>query len=132
MAVFRAKSECDFDKLVHLIRTEFPNYGGISVTVEEKADIADGNSRCSVTAFERFSYTGSNRVGLTVTVFTGGETVHVVAVATGGSQAVLLKLNTFGEEAFMDKFRDFLRESIARCKSSAPKRRPDDDSPFEI
>ena len=59
--------------------------------------------------FERYSYTGGNRVSMNVTLFQAGSgPVHVTAITAGGSQAMLFKLNTFGEEAFLDTIRDVL------------------------
>mgnify|MGYP000323321732 CR=1 FL=1 len=64
---------------------------------------------CSVRIFERYSYTGGNRVSLNITLFQNGEEpVHLSAITAGGSQAVFFKLNTFGEEAFLDKLIELL------------------------
>lgn len=73
------------------------------MTFEAKMRVA------SVRVFERFSYTGGNRVSLNVTLFQNGEEpVHLSAITAGGSQAVFFKLNTFGEEAFLDKLIELL------------------------
>lgn len=117
MSLIKATANCDLDLLLDCLRREFPNYGGISVTEESRCDMTDGNARCCVTVFERYSYTGGNRVSLAVTLFTGGDKVRISAVTSGGSQAVFFKLNIFGEEAFMDKFREFLQYAVKKCKT---------------
>lgn len=83
--------------------------GSISASLEESSDFKDGNARCSVRVFERYSYAGGNRVSLSVVLFQNGdEPIHLSAVATGGSQAVFFKMNRWGEEAFLDKLAELL------------------------
>ena len=83
--------------------------GSISASLEEQSDFRDGDARCSVRVFERYSYIGGNRLSLTVTLFQNGDgPVHVSAITAGGSQAVFFKINNFGEEAFLDKLRELL------------------------
>jgi hypothetical protein len=56
--------------------------------------------------FERYSWSGGNRVSLSVTLFKGDEDkIYLSAITSGGSQAVFFKLNTLGEEAFLEKLR---------------------------
>ena len=84
--------------------------GSMSATLEDRSDFSGGDARCSVRVFERYSYTGGNRVSLNVTMFQKGDgEIHLSAITAGGSQALLFKVNTWGEEAFLDKLRDILR-----------------------
>ena len=81
----------------------------ISATLEDGWDIQGNNSRCSVRVFERYSWTGENRVSMSVTLFQNGDgPVHLCAITSGGSQALFFKVNTFGEEAFLDTLREIL------------------------
>lgn len=83
--------------------------GSISATLEECSDFRNGDARCSVRVFERYSWTGSNRVSLSVTLFQNGDgPIYLSAIATGGSQAMFFKVNTWGEEAFLDQLRDLV------------------------
>ncbi len=83
--------------------------GSFTATLEELSDFRDGNCRCSVRVYERYSWMGSNRVSMSVTLFQGPSgMVHLSATTSGGSQAAFLKLNTFGEEAFLDTLRAVL------------------------
>lgn len=98
----------DFDQLLSTIEDGIIN-GSVSASLEDSSDFRSGDARCSVRVFERFSYTGGNRVSLNVTFFQNGEEpVHLSAITAGGSQAVFFKLNTFGEEAFLDKLIELL------------------------
>lgn len=83
--------------------------GSFSASLEESSDFVSGNARCSVRVFERYSFLGSNRVSLSVTLFQGADGItHLSAVTSGGSQAMFFKINTWGEDAFLDKLREIL------------------------
>ena len=86
--------------------------GSISASMEGGSDFSDGRSRCSVRVFERYSWLGSNRVSMNVTLFQGESgAIRLPAVTSGGSQAMFFNRNTFGEEAFLDKLRELLPRS---------------------
>ncbi len=83
--------------------------GSMSASLEDSSDFEGGGARCSVRVFERYSYAGSNRVSLNLTLFqAGGDEIHLSAITAGGSQAMFFKINTWGEEAFLDKLRELL------------------------
>lgn len=83
----------------------------VSASLEEKSDFHMDGVNCAVRVFERYSYTGNNRLTLTVTIFGKDDgPVEISGITTGGSQAVLFKINTFGEDAFLDKLRKVLND----------------------
>ena len=83
--------------------------GSISASLEDTGYFSSGDAKCCVMVFERYSYTGNNRVSLSVTLFQNGEDeVHVCAITSGGSQAMFFKINTWGEEAFLQKLNEIL------------------------
>jgi len=97
-----------FDSLVARVERAVMN-GSHTASLEEKADYRLGDARCAVRVFERYSYTGGNRVSMNVTLFQGSDgIIHLSAITAGGSQALFFKINTWGEEAFLDKLRDIL------------------------
>ena len=98
----------NFEQLLRRIEDGIQN-GSVSASVEEKSDFINGDARCSVRVFERYSYAGNNRVSLSVTLFQNGDgPIHLSAITSGGSQAMFFKINTWGEEAFLDKLRELL------------------------
>lgn len=108
MAKLEQTLNADFDQLIQRIEDGIVN-GSLSASLEDSSDICDGDARCSVRVFERYSYAGNNRVSLSVTLFqNAGGLVHITAITSGGSQAMFFKINTLGEEAFLDKLRDLL------------------------
>ena len=98
----------DFNQI--LARIEKGILGGsVSASLEDSSDFQSGDAKCSVRVFERYSYSGSNRVSLSVTLFqNGNEPVSLSAITSGGSQATFFKINTLGEESFLDKLREIL------------------------
>ena len=108
MAKLEVSLHEDFDELLRRLEDGIMN-GSMSASLEDSSDFTGGEARCSVRVFERYSYTGGNRVSLSVTLFQGrdGE-VQLSAIAAGGSQGLFFKVNTFGEEAFLEKLRELL------------------------
>ena len=97
----------DFDVLLHKIEDGVLS-GSVSASLEDAADYAASNSRCSVRVFERYSWSGSNRVSMNVTLYQAGDTIHLCAITSGGSQATFFKINTLGEEAFLETLENIL------------------------
>ena len=87
----------DFGQILKTIENGILN-GSMSASLEDSSDIFDGDARCSVRVFERYSYAGGNRVSMNVTLFQNANgPIYLSAITSGGSQAVLFKFNTFGE-----------------------------------
>lgn len=98
----------NFNQILRKIEEGILN-GSTSATLEESSNFISGDARCSVRVFERYSFSGKNRVSLNVTLFQNGdEPVKLSAITSGGSQAAFFKVNTFGEEAFLDKLKEIL------------------------
>lgn len=98
----------DFEQLLNKIEQGILS-GNVSASLEDSSDFCDGESRCSVRVFERYSYAGNNRVSMNVTMFQNADgPIHLSAITSGGSQAMFFKINTLGEESFLDKLREML------------------------
>ena len=98
----------DFDNILSKIETGIMN-GSASASLEDASDFYDGDARCSVRVFERYSYAGGNRVSMNVTLFQNGNgDIKLSAITSGGSQAIFFKVNTWGEETFLDKLKELL------------------------
>lgn len=109
MAKYEKKIYGDFDQILQKIVNGVLN-GSMSATLEDSSDFtAMGAARCAVRVFERYSWTGENRVSMNVTLFQAGDgPVCVSAITSGGSQATFFKINTIGEEAFLETLVDIL------------------------
>ena len=98
-----------FEEAVKVIDQGLRN-SSISLTLEDGSEFFDGQARCTVLVYERYSYMGGNRVSLTVTLFQAGDgPVKLSAITSGGSQAMFFKINTIGEENFLTKLEDVIR-----------------------
>ena len=108
MAKFTHVIQGDFDRILNRIEKGVLD-ASVSATLEDGWDVRDGNSRCSVRVFERYSYAGGNRVSMNVTLFQAGNAVRLCAITSGGNQALFFKVNTLGEETFLDTLKDVIR-----------------------
>lgn len=75
----------------------------VSARLEHRSQQRLGEARMSTLVFERYSATGSNRLGLTFSILAVGDRLAVTATTAGGSTGLVFKINTFGETAFLDK-----------------------------
>jgi len=101
----------DFDELYNMIQEGVIN-GSMSATLEETSSFREGESRCEIMVFERYSYSGRNRVSMNVTLLQAKKdgTIYLSAITSGGSQGVFFKINTMGEDAFLDTLIKILTE----------------------
>lgn len=82
--------------------------GSVSATLEDSSDFECDGVRCAVRVYERYSWTGGNRLSLTLTLFGSGNDLLISAITSGGSNAMFFKMNTIGEDAFLGTLQDIL------------------------
>lgn len=95
----------DFDDVLIRLQTGVLE-GSMSVSYEDGTDFDLGDVRCAVRVYERYSFTGGNRVSLNVTLVGRGRDLYLSAITSGGSQAMFFKMNTWGEESFLDALQE--------------------------
>jgi len=101
MAKREARLYGDFDRILHDIEHEILE-GSASASLEAQSDFREGDMRCAVRVFERYSWMGGNRLSMSVTLFGGADGCRISVITAGGSQAVFFKINTWGEESFLE------------------------------
>ena len=113
MAIFeKTIRNKNFDKLLRKLENEIPD-SSWSADLEAGSDFKEGDARCSVRVFERYSMMGGNRLSLTLTMFQNADSpIRLSAITAGGSQAVFFKVNTLGEESFLNDVKDLLEEIL--------------------
>jgi hypothetical protein len=109
MAKYERKLQGDFDSALNTLHDGILG-GSMSATYEDGSNYAEGDVRCAVRVYERYSLVGGNRVSLNLTLLGHGTDLFLTAITSGGSQAVFFKINTWGEEAFLDCVRDLAEE----------------------
>ncbi|NLZ90103.1 MAG: hypothetical protein GX916_11455 [Clostridiales bacterium] len=109
MAKYERALTGDFRELLNLIQEGILR-GSISASLEDGSDFNQDGVQIAVRVFERYSWIGSNRVSLSVTLVGHGNQLFLSAITSGGSQAVFFKINRFGEDAFLDKLRQIVEQ----------------------
>ena len=104
MAKYERAFTGDFDTVLEKLHDGILN-GSASASYEDGSDYCAGDFRCAVRVYERYSWTGGNRVSMNLTLAGRGRDLFLSAITSGGSQAMYFKENTFGEEAFLDTIR---------------------------
>ena len=101
MAKYERAFSGDFDSALSRLEQAVLN-GSASASYEDGSDYRSGDFRCAVWVYERYSWTGGNRVSMNMTLVGRGQDLFLTAITSGGSQAMFFKVNTWGEEAFLD------------------------------
>lgn len=108
-----AKIECKLQGGVSAMAEAIDNAilsGSMTASLEEESIFTLGDAQCFVRVYERYSWTGKNRVSLSVTLLGNENETFLSAISTGGSQAMFFKINTIGEDSFLDTIRDTVSE----------------------
>ena len=101
MAKYERAFTGDFDSALSRLEQAVLN-GSASASYEDGSDYRSGDFRCAVRVYERYSWSGGNRVSMNMTLVGRGQDLFLTAITSGGSQAMFFKVNTWGEEAFLD------------------------------
>ena len=103
MAIFeKTIRNKNFDKLLRKLEQEIPD-SSWSADLEAGSDFKEGDARCSVRVFERYSMMGGNRLSLTLTMFQtrmeitrfGCLQLPQAAVKRSSSKSIPLEKNLF-------------------------------------
>lgn len=101
MAKYTKMVQGNFDDILTTLHNAVMN-GSTSASYEDGSDYCDGEFRCAVRVYERYSFMGGNRVSMSLTLAGSNGRYFLTAITAGGSQATFFKINTVGEEAFLD------------------------------
>ena len=104
MAKYEVKLHGDFDQVLNYLHDGILS-GSMSASYEDESYVQFAGVRCCVRVYERYSWTGGNRLSMTLTLVGDGEELFLSAITAGGSQGMVFKFNTLGEEAFLDTLR---------------------------
>lgn len=101
MAKYEAELRGNFHEILETVDDAVMS-NSASASLEDKSDFRAGDTICAVRVYERYSYSGGNRVSMNITLLKAGDRVFITVITSGGSQAMFFKLNTFGESSFLD------------------------------
>ena len=105
MAKYEKRLHGDFDRALNYFHDGILEASS-SASYEDESYVQMAGVRCCVRVYERYSWSGGNRVSMTVTLVGDGEDLFLSAITAGGSQAMFFKMNTWGEENFLDTLRE--------------------------
>ena len=105
MAKYETNLHGDFDRVLNYLHDGILK-GSMSASFEDESYVQHAGVRCCVRVYERYSWSGGNRLSMTLTLVGDGEDLFLSAITAGGSQGMIFKFNTLGEEAFLDTLRE--------------------------
>ena len=105
MAKYETRLHGDFDRVLNYLHDGILEASS-SASYEDESYVQLAGVRCCVRVYERYSWSGGNRVSMAVTLVGDGENLFLSAITAGGSQAMFFKMNTWGEENFLDPLRE--------------------------
>ena len=109
MAKFECTLQGDYDQALRYFHDGILN-GSMSASFEEESYFQSAGVRVTVRVYERYSWSGGNRLSMTLTLVGDGERLFLSGITAGGSQALVFKINTWGEEAFLDTLRELAQQ----------------------
>lgn len=109
MAKLTATLHGDFQTIVRDLTATVLS-GSISASEEASVCYTRNGVQCYIGVFERYSYTGGNRVSMNVTLFGDNASSDLCVITSGGSTGTFFKFNTFGEEAFLETIEACVRK----------------------
>lgn len=101
MAKYEAELRGNFHEILEAVNDAVMS-NSVSASLEDKSDFCTQNMICAVRVYERYSYSGGNRVSMNVTLLFAEGRIFITIITAGGSQSMFLKINTFGEKTFLD------------------------------
>ena len=107
MAKFECTLQGDYDQALRYFHEGILN-GSMSASFEDESYFQSAGVRCTIRVYERYSWSGGNRLSMTLTLVGDGENLFLSGITAGGSQGVIFKINTGGEEAFLDTLRELV------------------------
>lgn len=113
MAKYERNFKGDFNHFISYLEDQVMRKS-LSASFEEKSDYQLEDTKIAVRVFERYSWTGQNRVSLNVTVVEENNNIFISAITSGGSQAVFFKVNRFGERSFLDGLEEEVEKYIKK------------------
>ena len=107
MAKYETRLHGDFDRVLNYLHDGIL-HGSMSASFEDESYVQFAGVRCCARVYERYSWSGGNRVSMRMTLAGRGQDLFLSAITSGGSQAMFFKAHTLGAEALLDTLRDVL------------------------
>lgn len=113
MAKYKHRTTGNFNRVCSFLINEILSTSS-SASLEDSEYMTRNNTNIAILVFERYSYSGGNRLSLNVTIVEDNGYIDIIGISSGGSNGVFFKFNTMGEEFFLDKLRDAINKYEAQ------------------
>ena len=113
MAKYEKVGQGNFNKILSDLHNEIVGKS-ISANLEDQSNFKVDNVMIAIRVYERFSYTGGNRLSLSFTLVgnTNNNDIKLSVITAGGSQAMFFKINRFGENSFINTIKPVVDQLI--------------------
>lgn len=91
----------------------------LSCVLEAASDYHTDDVDVAVRVYERYSFTGGNRLSISITVVSNKDKTYLTAITSGGSQAVFYKINRIGENRLLSQFESLFMDYIQETNNHA-------------
>lgn len=88
----------DFDKVLQSLEAEV--FNSVSASLEASSDFQSPSCRCAVRVYERYSWSGGNRVSLNVTLLQSDGRLFCSAIASAAARRYFSKSTRLGKNRF--------------------------------
>lgn len=111
MAKFVKTGKGNFNEIIKKLDQEIIK-GSMSSSLEDSSRSSFNNVVIETRVYERYSFLGSNRLSLTLTLVGYQDNIALTLITAGGSQAMFFKINRFGENSFLNTIKEFADKLI--------------------
>lgn len=111
MAKYETTLRGNFGNVMNTLHNEIMS-GSLSASFEDSSSFSADGVRVEVRVYERYSWSGSNRLSLTITLIGNDNRLKLSAITAGGSYGIFFKVNTWGEDAFLDKLKEVVEKKL--------------------
>ena len=128
MALYEETITADLDELVPYIKNSLADQS-TTFHLEDETEYAVDGVRVRVLCCERYAYSGSGRVAMTITLVESGGSVRVIGTAAGGSSGMFFKINDWSDNNFLNTLvwavRSFVRDHSPAVDGEDPQQAPE-------
>lgn len=102
MAKFTIEGHGNFKHVMEQLHQSIIS-GSFSSHLEDKESSNINGVLTETAVYERYSFTGSNRLSLTVSLIGFNDKLKLTLITSGGSRGIFFKFNRIGENSFLNK-----------------------------
>lgn len=111
MAKFTRNGKGNFNDVLNKLNHEIIS-GSLSSSLEHSSKVIMNGVTNVTKIYERYSFSGNNRLTLTLNLVGFNDNLSLSIFTSGGSQAIFFKINTYGERNFLNSIKNIANSLI--------------------